>query len=189
MDPREKYFTDELRKFLTEYLWRIFPKNWWRKQSSLLHTKWHDEITLKFFLPPYCIPIVAWHNPILVLLRQLCRISFQSVSEPSFSATTLNLGELEINEVKKDTVSPLNNFQAITLSFNGKIPGHMQVNSSTTSLEAGGEAWIAIVYGNGGLKMILDLCWQDFNFHEWFLFIVGKIQSTLLLLYMKCSVY
>lgn len=74
-----------------------------------------------------------------------------------FSATTLNLGRIGNNEVKKDTVRIYNTAsRAITLSFNGKIPGHMQVNSSTTSLEAGGEAWIAIVY-NGGLK-------NDFGF-------------------------
>ena len=74
-----------------------------------------------------------------------------------FSTTTLNLGKLANNQIRKDTIRIFNiASRPVTISVSGKIPPHIQVSPGQNSIDPGTEGWIAISY-DAGLK-------NDFGF-------------------------
>lgn len=70
-----------------------------------------------------------------------------------FSSSTLNLGRIANNSVRKDTIRIYNSAsRPITLTLGGKSPEHLQLALSQSSLEPGREAWLAISFDAAAKK-------------------------------------
>lgn len=64
-----------------------------------------------------------------------------------FSSSTLNLGRIANNVIRKDTIRIFNSAsRPVTMTLGGKSPEHLQLDLSTASLEPGREGWLAISF-------------------------------------------
>lgn len=70
-----------------------------------------------------------------------------------FSSSTLNLGRIANNVIRKDTIRIFNSAsRPVTMTLGGKSPEHLQLDLSTASLEPGREGWLAISFDAAAKK-------------------------------------